>query len=63
MKAISNYEVNRSTRATFLIRLEPELKDKLEKIAVLERRSITSLILLLIDKKIAEVENARSKAN
>lgn len=45
-------------RATFLLRIEPEIKEKLEKIALEERRSITSLILLLIDKKISEVENA-----
>ena len=43
---------------TFLLRLEPEVKNKLKEIAETERRSITSLILLLVDKKISEVENA-----
>ena len=43
-----------------LIRLEPKTKEKLLAVARKERHSMTSLILLLIDKKIAEVENARA---
>jgi len=43
---------------TILLRIEPATKIKLMKLAEKERRSVTSLILSLIDKKIAEVENA-----
>ena len=39
------------------IRIEPITKKRLLEIAERERRSMTSLILYLIDKKIAEVEN------
>ena len=42
---------------TLLLRFEPETKEKLRKIAEAERRSMSSLILFLIDKKINEVEN------
>ena len=44
-----------------LLRIEPETKIKLIKLAEAERRSTTSLILHLIDQKISEVENARKK--
>ncbi len=43
-------------KSTFLLRIEPKVKSKLQQIAEVERRSITSLILLLVDKKISEVE-------
>ena len=42
------------------LELEPELKEQVRKLAEAERRSLTSFILLLIDKKISEVENATS---
>jgi len=45
---------------TFLLRVNPDVKNKLQAMAEAERRSITSLILLLIDKKISEVPNART---
>ncbi len=45
---------------TILLRIEPSTKMKLMKLAERERHSMTSLILHLIDKKIAEVENARA---
>lgn len=48
-------------KSTFLLRLEQEQKDRLQEIADAERRSITSLILLLIDKKIEEIENDNSR--
>lgn len=41
-------------KSTFLLRLEPELKDKLQEMADYDRRSITSLILCLIDDYIRE---------
>jgi len=40
------------------IRIEPTTKKRLIEAAEKERRSMTSLILFLIDKKISEVENA-----
>jgi len=46
--------------STLLIRLEPETKEKLKEIAETERRSMTSLILFLIDKKIKGCENERA---
>ena len=42
---------------TILLRIEPKTKLKVIKLAEAERRSMTSLILFLLDKKIAEVEN------
>lgn len=45
-------------KSTFLLRLEPEIKRKLQEMAEEQRRSITSFILLLIDEKIREMENA-----
>lgn len=42
------------------LELEPKLKEKIRKIADAERRSLTSFMLLLIDKKINEVENAKT---
>jgi len=42
------------------IRIEPKTKSKLIEIAEHERRSMTSLILFLIDKKIREVENEQN---
>ncbi len=47
-------------REQLLIRLEPETKEKVREIAKKERRDMTSLILFLIDKKISEVENAKT---
>lgn len=41
---------------TILIRIEPATKIKLMRLAKEERRSMTSLILSLVDKKISEVE-------
>jgi len=48
-------------RKSLYIRLEPKLKQKFRKIAKSERRDMNSLVLFLIDKKIAEVKNARRK--
>lgn len=42
---------------TILLRIEPATKMKLMELAYAERHSMTSLILCLIDKKIAEVGN------
>ena len=50
-----------SMREQLLIRLEGKTKSKLREIAKAERRDMTSLILTLIDKKISEVENAKSE--
>jgi len=46
-------------RKQLLIRIEPETKNKIKEIARSERRDMTSLVLYLIDRKIAEVENER----
>lgn len=46
---------------TILLRIEPELKLKLRKISKKERRSMTSFILLLIEKSILEEENGRKE--
>jgi hypothetical protein len=46
-KAIMDKEV-------IFIRLEPKLKYKVRKLAEGERRSVTSFVLSLIDKKISE---------
>lgn len=43
-------------KCQFLVRLEPEVKAKFRKIAKAERRSMNSLILVFIDKKIAEAK-------
>ena len=43
-----------------LIRLEPQTKAKIRKMANAERRDMNSFVLILIDKKISEVENARA---
>jgi len=48
-------------RTQLLIRLEPETKAKIRKIARAERRDMTSLVLSLLDKKIAEVNNGLAK--
>ena len=45
-------------RKQLLIRLEPRIKGRLKEIAKAERRDMTSLVLFLIDKKIAEAKNA-----
>lgn len=37
------------------------MKKRLKEIAKADRRDMTSLVLILIDKKIREVENARTK--
>jgi uncharacterized protein (DUF1778 family) len=42
---------------TILLRIEPETKAKITKLAELDRRSMTSFILNLIDKKLIEVNN------
>jgi len=44
---------------TFLLRIPFELKEKLQRRAGLERRSITSLILFILDKKLGEADNAK----
>lgn len=41
-------------------RIAPEVKERLQEMAKSERRSVASLIHLLIDKKMQEVENART---
>jgi predicted transcriptional regulator len=41
-------------------RVDPEIKERLQEIARSERRSVASVILLLIDKKIGENKNART---
>lgn len=47
-------------RHQLLIRLEPKTKARIRQIAKNERRDMTSLVLYLIDRKIAEVQNART---
>lgn len=47
-------------KKSFLLRIEPESKEKLQKLAEEERRSINSIILLLIDEKLRR-ENGRKK--
>lgn len=44
---------------TIFIKIEPETKAKVKEICRKERRSITSLILFLLDKKLGEYENGR----
>lgn len=39
-------------------RISPELKKRLQEMAKVERRSVTSLIMLMIEDKLIEVENA-----
>ena len=46
---------NQQDTAIFF-RVEPEVKQKLQEIARVERRSVASIILLLVDKKIAEMK-------
>ena len=41
------------------LEIEPKLKEKVRKFADADRRSMTSLILLIIDKFLKEKENAR----
>ena len=48
------------TTAIFF-RIKPEMKKKLQEMAKVERRSVASLILLLIDEKLKEIENATIK--
>ena len=43
-------------RTQLFIRLEPELKERVRKLAKAERRDMNSFILNLIDKKISEVK-------
>lgn len=43
------------------LRIEPETKKRLIEIAESERRSMTSLILHLIDTKIKEADNENEK--
>ena len=49
------------TKEVLYLELDSELKAKVRKLAVAERRTMTSFILLLIDKKISEVENGKSE--
>lgn len=49
------------TNSTFLLRISNKTKNKLREIADKERRSINSLILLLIDEKILEEKDDRGK--
>ena len=46
-------------RTQLLIRLEQQTKKKLKEIAKAERRDMTSLMLVLIDRKIAEVKSGK----
>lgn len=47
--------------SAIFFRVEPKIKEKLQELARAERRSVASLILLLIDKRIKEIENAKSR--
>jgi len=47
-------------KEVIFIRLKPKLKHRVRKLAEVERRSITSFVLSLIDKKIDEVKNANN---
>ncbi|MDP3881971.1 MAG: hypothetical protein Q8Q31_03795 [Nanoarchaeota archaeon] len=40
------------------LKIEPELKNGLKEIAKNERRTLTSIILPLIEKRLSEIENA-----
>jgi len=42
------------------LEVSPMIKSRIRKIAEQERRTMTGLLLFLIDKKISEVENAKS---
>jgi len=42
-----------------LLRIDEKVKEKITKIAEQDRRSVSNLINLLIDKKIAEAENGK----
>lgn len=46
---------------TILLRINPETKEKVRKICSKERRSMTSLILLLIDEKIRRTDNGKGE--
>jgi predicted DNA-binding protein len=48
------------TDTAIFFRVEPEVKLKLQEVAKNERRSVASLVLLLIDKYLEELENART---
>ena len=48
----------RIQRTQLMIRLEPKLKAKIKKIAKVKRRDMNSLVLIWIEEKITEVENA-----
>ena len=52
---------NKLKNKTILLRIEPETKLKLLQVAKQQRRSMTSLILFLIDKKIQESEKKVAK--
>jgi len=45
-------------KEVIFLKVEPEIKQRLKKIAETERRSLTSIILFLIENKIQESENA-----
>lgn len=45
------------TKEVIYLEVEPELKEKIRKLAEADRRSITSFVLLCIDKKIKELNN------
>ena len=43
-------------KSTLLLRLEPEIKEELKKISKADRRSLTSLILAIIDSYLSQRE-------
>lgn len=47
---------------TIFIRIDPEIKERVKEICKSERRSLSSLILILIDEKIRR-EDARKDRN
>ena len=49
-------------KEVIFLKVEPELKTKLKELARVERRSLTSIILPLIEKRLNEVENATATA-
>jgi len=45
-------------REQLLIRLEPKLKQKVKKFAKEERRDMNSFVVVLLENKFREIENA-----
>ena len=46
-----------------LIRLEPEIKNKIRAIAKSKRRDMNSLVLIWFDEKLKEAKNATGRNN